>query len=67
MNNNIELITDLLHVKYQTWFSVSIDGLRYTVIPDDREELAGILETEVDSEDFLSCLNMIEESVNMLF
>lgn len=67
MNNNIDTITNLLHVKYQTWFSVNVEGFRYILIPDNREELAGILDCEVDSKDFLYALDKIEEAVNLLF
>lgn len=67
MNNNIETIENLLHTKYQTWFSVSIIGLKYQITPNNREELAGILDCEVDSEDFLYDLDKIEEAVNLLF
>ena len=69
MNNNIETIKNLLCTKYQTHFSVSISehNLQYQITPNNRQELAGILGCEVDSDSFLYDLDRIEQAVNLIF
>ena len=64
MENQIE---EILFNRYQTSISVSKDKYGYMLTVDDTIKLAGILEVEIDSEEFWEEMDKIEQAVNLLF
>lgn len=64
LENQIE---EILFNRYQTSFSVSKDKYGYIVTANDTIRLAGILEVEIDSDEFWNEINEIERAVNLLF
>ncbi len=64
----IEQIEEVLFNKFNTSFSVGIEGgYGYTIIPNNTLELARELEVVADSDDFISDVDKIEQAVNILF
>ena len=64
LENQIE---EILFNRYRTSFSVSKDKYGYIVTANDTIRLAGILEVEIDSDEFWNEINEIERAVNLLF
>jgi len=64
--NKIQQIEEVLFNKFNTSFSVGIEG-GYTIEPNDTLKLARELEVFPDSDDFVSELDKIEQAVNILF
>ena len=64
LENQIE---EILFNRFRTSFTVSRDKYGYIVTANDTTRLAGILEVEIDSEDFWNDVDKIERAVNLLF
>ena len=65
--NSISKIEEILFERFNTSFSVSKDKYGYMVTPNDTLALAEYLETDANSDDFVSDLDKIEVAVNILF
>jgi hypothetical protein len=65
--DKIQEIEQVLFNKFNTSFKVGKDKYGYIVIPNDTLKLARELEVFVDSDDFASELDKIEQAVNILF
>ena len=64
MENQIE---EILFNRFQTSFTVSKDKYGYIVTANDTIKIAGILEVEIDSEEFWHDMDKIEKAINLLF
>ena len=63
----ISIIEELLRVKYQTSFSVSLDKFGCIINVDNYQDFANSVEVEVDSDEFYNLITDIERAVNLLF
>lgn len=62
-----EKIETLLFDRFDTSFDVSWNGFSWEIFPRDTIKLAQYLETEADSDDFVSDVDKIEIAINTLF
>lgn len=62
-----EKIETLLFDRFNTSFDVSWNGFSWEIFPRDTIKLAQHLETEADSDDFVSDVDKIEIAINTLF
>lgn len=60
-------IEQLLFDRFNTSFDVSWNGFSWEIFPRDTIKLAQHLETEADSDDFISDVDKIEVAINTLF
>ena len=67
MNNKTQQIEEFLQIKYNSFFSVSLDKFGYIISPNDYQDFANSIEVEVDTDEFHNFIADLERAVNLLF
>ena len=67
MINKIQQIEEFLQIKYNSFFSVSLDKFRYIISPYDYKDFANSIEVEVDTDEFHNFIADLERAVNLIF